>query len=242
MDYGKAITYVFQDKNWLATILVGGGISLLGLFFFWTIIGPFLAYALVLGYMMQLIRDVQRDPDAGLPPWEDWGKKLTDGVKLMVAQFLWQLPLILLTIPMLTPMVLSAIYPDSDTLVILGFMGYFSFLCFAFLYSLFFLIIQPALVINLTVHNQFAKAFDIAGIFAIIREHLGEVLIIALLTFGLGYFASWIGMLLLLIGVVFTSFWVMLVQGHLYGQLARLVFPSSPTTTSLTPSSTTEAS
>ena len=227
MDYAKAITFVFQDKDWLATILIGGGISLLGLFFFWTIIGPILASAVVTGYMMQLIRDVYKDPDAPLPAWDNWGKKMTDGLKLVIAQFIWGLPFFILLIPFFASMFLPVFFPDSDTAALLFAVGYIAFICLSSLYSIFFMIIHPAITINLTIHDDFGKAFDFSEIFQIIKEHLGEVLIVALLVLGVSYFANMVGMLLLLVGMFFTSFWVMLVRGHLYGQLARLVFPAS---------------
>ncbi|HIQ11660.1 MAG TPA: DUF4013 domain-containing protein [Caldilineales bacterium] len=233
MDYAKAITFIFQDDNWIGTLLIGGGVTLLGFFFFWTLIGPFLAYALLTGYMMQLIRDVYKDPDAELPPWEDWGAKMADGLKLMVAQFIWELPLFLVMIPFLGAMILSTIYPDSDVLAVFAIVSYFGFLCLTFFYSMFFMIVQPAMTINLTIHDAFARAFDFTGIFRIIKTHLAEVLIIALLVYGISYFAGIMGMVMLLIGVVFTSFWVMLVRGHLYGQLARLAFPATNQETDL---------
>ena len=244
MDYAKAITFVFQDKNWAATILIGGGVTLIGFFFFWTIIGPFLAYALVLGYMMKLIRDVHQDPDAGLPAWDDWGKKMADGLKLMVAYVIWQLPLFLLATPLLLGFFLPMFISDSDAMVVVSMVSYFALLCVGFLYSIFFLIVQPAITVNLTIHDDFVKAFEFSSIFGMIRDHLAEVLIIALLIYGIGYFASMVGILLFLIGVVFTSFWVTLVRGHLYGQLARLAFPvQNQESTSLTPAqSTTTAS
>ncbi len=232
MDYAKAITFVFQDKNWLATILIGGGVILLGVFFVWTIIGPFLAYALVTGYMMQVIRDVHKDPDAALPPWEDWGGKMADGFKLLVAQFIWQLPIFLIAIPFIFFLILEAIATDSDVVAFFTMFSYFGFLCFSFLYTIFFMIVHPALAINLTIHDEFTKGFDVPGIFRIIKAHLGEVIIIALLLYGVSYFASLVGMILLLIGLAFTSFWVMLVRGHLYGQLASLAFPAATSTPS----------
>ncbi len=240
MDYAKAITFIFEDDNWIGTLLIGGGVTLLGFFFFWTLIGPFLAYALLTGYMMQLIRDVYKDPDANLPPWENWGAKIADGLKLMVAQFIWELPLFLVMAPFFWVMILATIYPDSDVLAVFAIGGYFGFLCLTFLYSVFFMIVQPAMTINLTIHDSFARAFDFAGIFRIIKTHLAEVLIIALLVYGVNYFAGLVGLLMLLIGVVFTSFWVMLVRGHLYGQLARLAFPATEQETALsTPSQPT---
>ena len=240
MDYGKAITYVFQDKNWIGVILIGGAIGLLGLFFFWTLIGPILAYALLLGYMMQVIRDVRLDNDAPLPAWEDWGKKLTDGLKLAVAQFLWQLPVIAGGVFLFFGAILMGLLADTDLEGVASAVwggSYLFFLCFAFLYSLFFLFIMPAITINLTIHDRFSKAFAISDLLDIVKTRLGDLVIIAILTYGLGYLAGMLGLILLLIGLPFTQFWTNLVRGHFYGQLARLVFPPEQETAALQTSS-----
>ncbi len=227
MDYGKAISFVFQDDHWIMTILVGGVIILAGLFLFWTIIGPFVAFALVSGYMMQLIRAVRLDPDANLPTWENWSEMLTDGAKLLVVEFIWQIPWLILFTPIFVSTILSSVYPDSDALAAISVISMLGFGCFAFLYMLFYMFVHPAITINLTINREFLAGLDFGAIFRLTRAHLADVFIILLILYGIQYVANFVGMLMLMIGLAFTSFWVMLVRGHLYGQLARLALPPS---------------
>ncbi len=225
MDYGKSISFVFQDDHWIKTILIGGLIILAGLFFFWTIIGPFVAFALLAGYMMQLIRAVRLDPEAELPAWENWSELLTDGSKLLIVQFIWQIPWFIMLTPIVLFSILSGFYPESDALVIISGLSTIGFGCFMFLYMLFYMFLHPAITINLTIRREFLSGFDFGAIFRLTKAHLADVFVILLILYGIQYIANLVGMLMLIIGMAFTSFWVMLVRGHLYGQLARLAFP-----------------
>jgi hypothetical protein len=239
MDYGKAITHIFHDRHGLAILLVGGAINLLGFFFFWTLIGPILAQALLLGYMMQLIRDVREDPDAPLPPWDDWGRKLNDGLRLLLAQVIWKFPLGLVVMGFALISLIMGLFSESEAANLLGLLwafGYLFFLCFTFLYGIVILLLDPAITLNLTIHDRFAKAFALSELFHIIKTRLGDIVIIAILVYGLNYVAGLVGMMLFFVGLVVTSFWVMLVKGHLYGQLARLTFPTGSDAPQLPPS------
>ena len=225
MDYGKAIKAVFEDKDWIGVILIGGALGLVSLLLFWTLIIPLFISAVLYGYMMQYIRDVRLDPDAGLPRWTDWGKKMADGFKLMIVQFLWALPVFIILTPVVSLFVLLAIYPDSDTLAIFTTLATLGLGLVAALYSIVLAFLLPAITINLTVKGDFSAGLDVRSIFRITKSHFVDILIILIILYGISYFASWVGMLLLFFGLVFTSFWVMLVKGHLFGQLARLAFP-----------------
>ena len=225
MDYGKALEFVFKDKDWIGVILIGGGLGLLSLFFVWTIIIPILVAAVLLGYMMQLIRDVRDNPSAGLPEWTDWGKKLGDGLSLMIVLFLWSLPLILLAIPLIFFILLAVSFPDSEAIIFISAIVTVATGIVMLLYVIMWVFLQPAITINLSIRKKFSAGFDISAIFRMTWSHIVDVLIILIILFGLQYVANFIGMLLFFIGIPFVAFWVMLVRGHLYGQLARLAIP-----------------
>lgn len=241
MDYGKALKAVFEDKNWIGVILIGGALGLVSLFLVWTIIVPLLASAVLYGYMMQYIRDVRYNPDADLPDWTDWGKKLTDGFKLMVVQLIWSLPIFLFLIPTLLPFSLIGLYPDSDILAVIISLTFFAMVILVMIYGLILLFLMPAITINLAVREDFSAGLEFETIFRITKTHFVDILIITILLYGISYIASWIGILLFFVGVFFASFWMMLVKGHLYGQLARLAIPvANPDDTPLPTSAETK--
>jgi hypothetical protein len=226
MDYGKAIKFTFDDKDWIGIVLIGGALGLVSLLFVWTIIIPILIGALFFGYMMQLVRDVRQNPNAGLPAWTDWGKKLGDGFKLMIVQFIWAIPIFLLLIPIAFLGILLSFYPDSDTLAILLSLATMTMVFLAILYGVILSFMLPAITINLAVKENFSAGLELGAIFKITKTHFVDILIMLILLYGISYIANWVGVLLFVIGVFFTSFWVMLVKGHLLGQLARLALPA----------------
>ncbi len=225
MDYGKALKFIFEDKDWIGVILIGGALGLLSLLFFWTLIIPILIGALLYGYMMQLIRDVRNQPDAGLPAWTDWGKKLADGFKLLIVQFIWGVPFLLFFIPMAFMLVLADAYPNSEALAALAGVSVMGAIFLAVIYGVILIFLMPAITINLAVKENLSAGLEMETIFGITKAHFVDILIILILVYGVSYIAGWIGFLLLFIGIFFTNFWVLLVQGHLYGQLARLALP-----------------
>ena len=88
MDVNRAIRYVFEDKQWISKVLIAVVLSL----FSWLIIPAFI----VAGYMVKLVRQVMHGQDTPLPEWTDWGDLLRDGFFVVVAEFLWMLPFIVL--------------------------------------------------------------------------------------------------------------------------------------------------
>jgi len=225
MDYGKAFSFVFEDKNWIGIILIGGALGLVGFFLVWTFIVPILVGALFLGYLMQLIRDVRYNPDAKLPEWTDWGKKLADGFKLMIVQFIWGVPIFLFMIPIIFFAILMSFNPDSDFLGMMTGLTTFVMVMFMMIYSVVLIFLLPAITINLAVHEDFAAGLDVSAVLGIVKKYFVDILIIIILAALVALVANWVGSLIFLIGVLFTNFWAMLVKGHLYGQLARLALP-----------------
>ena len=61
--------------------------------------------------------------------------------------------------------------------------------------------------------------FQFSEIFGIIRANVGNYIIVILLIWVAGLIAS-LGVILCVIGVIFTQFWSYLVAGNLVGQLA----------------------
>ncbi len=225
MDYGKAITFMFQDSNWIGSVLIGGGLILFAGLFFWTIIIPLLVAALIAGYMIALIRAVRLDPDAPLPEWSQWGDLLSDGIKLLVVQLIWGLPIFIFILGSIFFAIPFLLKPESDVFAALFGFSLIITIGFSFLYGLFYLFVQPAFTVNLAVGGTFSAGLDVRAVWHILRQHVVDILIILVLVFGLGYVAQSVGALFFLIGTAFTSFWMVLVKGHLYGQLARQALP-----------------
>ena len=212
MDIGKSISFVFQDKKWIEKVLIGGLIMLLTVVFSWTIIIGIIGGALMLGYMVKLVRNVREHEEYPLPAWDDWGEKIVSGIKLMVIFFVWSLPLIIISLPF---GILTGLAGDSDFGGILG----LCFSCISILYWIILFLASPAITIRFAEDEELSSGFQFSEILEFTRNHIGDIIIVVIVLWLIQLVASFIGVLLCFIGLFFTGIWALMVQGHLYGQI-----------------------
>src|SRR5689334_16594206 len=92
MDYGQAVSYIFEDKQWIGKIVIllllmaASAIPLLG----------FLPFAICLGFLTQLVNNVRNGHPRPLPAWDDYTEKLSIGGQLLIAMLVYNLPILLL--------------------------------------------------------------------------------------------------------------------------------------------------
>lgn len=92
MDISHAVTYIFEDKQWV------GKIVLLVVMLFMTLV-PVLglvALAAALGFLVQIVDHVRQGLPRPLPKWDDYGEKIGMGAHLLAAWVVYHLPLLLL--------------------------------------------------------------------------------------------------------------------------------------------------
>ncbi|MCO6453445.1 MAG: DUF4013 domain-containing protein [Caldilineales bacterium] len=215
MDIGKSLTFVFDDKKWIEKLLIGGLITLAAMLFVWTIIVPFLAGFILMGYMIAVVRNVRAGSENPLPEWHDWGGMLADGFKLTIIFLIWSLPLIIVWMPGVVLMALAG-NNNSD-----GFAATISLClsCLSILYGLILFVASPAITIRYSESGEFGSGFEFSEILHFTRKYLAEIIVVVIVLWGVQIIASFVGLLLCGIGLIFTAFWATLVQGHLYGQI-----------------------
>jgi len=211
MDIGKSISFVFQDKKWIEKILIGGLIMILTIVFSWTIIVGVIGGALMLGYMVKLVRNVREHEEYPLPAWDEWGEKIVSGIKLMVIFFVWSLPLIIISFPF---GILTGLAGED----IGGFLG-LCFGCVSILYWIVLFLASPAITIRYAETEELSSGFQFAEILAFTRDHIGDIIIAVIVLWLVQLVAGLIGTILCFIGLAFTGIWALMVQGHLYGQI-----------------------
>ena len=217
MEIGKSFTFVFEDKKWLEKVLVGGLVVLATVLFSWTIIIGILGSALLTGYMIQVVRNVRRGDPQPLPEWNAWGEKIVSGIKYLVILLIWSLPLFILWLPI---GILSAVLGNSDASWIAGVVSV-CFGCLAVVYGIFFALATVPITVRFAETDAISSGLAFGEIFAFTKKHIGDIIIILLVIWAVQIFASFIGLLLCGIGVLFTGFWALVVQGYLYGQVGR---------------------
>lgn len=92
MDFNHALTYIFEDKQWvnkivlLIILLFAAALPVLGL----------IPLALCLGFLTQLAGNVRNGLPRPLPKWDDYGEKLSVGGHVLLALIIYNLPTVLL--------------------------------------------------------------------------------------------------------------------------------------------------
>ena len=228
MDYGKAFTFMFDDPDWVRKLGIGVVVGLVA-----TLLSPILIglvpAIMILGYCLDVLRNVNNGREHPLPEWEDWGGFLGRGFKLVVAFLVWCLPLFLIMIPVIIGAALADGRNSSGGAgAAFGTLFVICASCLLMLWGLFVVLISPAIYIRLAVTDRLGAAFEISKLWALTRDNLGPIIVAILLAIVAGILASIagsLGFILLVIGALVTipaaTLWQYLEQAHLYGQIGR---------------------
>ncbi len=215
MDIGKAFTYVFEDPNWIMKVLIGGVLLLIPIVNF-----------VVIGYALTTLKNVADGQATPMPEWSDFGAHFMKGLYAFVGILVYFLPAIVIYCCVI---VLSTVVSGGanqaggrtagDTVsTVVGLVS----ICLWCLLSLYALLAGLTLAAPLTrfamSENQLSLFWDFRGNLDFIRDNLANYAI-ALLVGLVAGFLSQLGLILCLIGVLFTTFWSYLVQAFLFGQL-----------------------
>jgi hypothetical protein len=213
MDIGASFSYMFQDENWIKKILIGGIVGII----------PIVNFAAI-GYMVQVIRNVRAGQPLPLPEWDNFGQYFMDGLWIFLIFLVWSIPIILLAC--LQGVGGAAVADNEDMASAYGIISV-CLSCLTFLWALIMSIVSPAILIRYSEIGEFMVGFRFSEIFSFISANLGSYIIVLLLMWVAGLVAG-LGIILCIIGVIFTQFWAYLVSGHLMGQLALQRGASEP--------------
>jgi len=214
MNIGKSISFVFEDKKWLEKVLIGGILMLI----------PILGQILMVGYGVQLVRNVRKHEPEPLPAWDEWGTKIAEGFKLLIIQFIWGLPMFLLMLLMFIP---AALAGNSDSAS--GFAGFLMlcFGCFMIIYAIVLWLAIPGITIKFAKTGEFSDGFKISEILDFTKKHVGQIIVVAIVSWLIYLLAGLIGALLCGVGTFFTMFWASLVYYHMVGQIGLEEAPAA---------------
>jgi len=143
VDINKSFSFSFEDNPWVNKLCMGALITLIPILnFAWT------------GYMVELIRNVMNDVAEPLPTWDDLGQKFSDGLILILAGFVYILPILAVACLPLGFMVVPAILSGNgdmqeiaDAMAGVGSMVLLCLLCVFFIYMLALSVIYPAIMV-----------------------------------------------------------------------------------------------
>lgn len=84
--------FPFRDPNWQNRFIVGAALVLAGVFLYFIPIVSFIPFLFVVGYAFRVQRRAARSGELVLPPWDDWGGLLVDGLKGLLVNIVYLLP------------------------------------------------------------------------------------------------------------------------------------------------------
>lgn len=209
MDFGRALSFPFEDDDWLTKTIIGTFV----MFFSFL---PFVP----LGYQTHVARNVLRGKRRPLPGAQDIGPALSDGLIVFVAWILYNIPLI----------VLGCVLIFSGTVLGGSDLGVLLFLCLALClggFLLLFLVLSTVFfgmgMIRYVESGDFTAFIRIGDLWADVREHFMLLLELTLYLIGLGLLGGLLtsAFAVTCIGAPLLVFFWQVMSGHLIGQAAR---------------------
>jgi len=218
VDIGKAFSFVFDDEQWVASILIGGLIMLI----------PIIGQLALLGYAMETARNVARGNPRPLPQWNTFGEKLSLGFAGFVVILVYSLPIIVLSMLLICVPIFAAAGTRSDEGAAAAILG--SFGCLMPLLIILALLLQPvflAAIVRYLQTGSIGAALQVGEVIAMVRANLGTWVVLWLVSLLCGFVAS-LGSIII-IGFIFTYPYSQAVFGHYMGQTMQRLSPATAT-------------
>ncbi len=208
MDFGRALSFPFDDEEWPLKFIIGMLLSLV----------PFFAQ----GYQVQVARNVVRGSKRPLPAHNRLGQVFADGVVVVTAGVVYFLPLLVLGCIIVVPAILAG---ESD----LGFLLTCSATCCLFFLALAYAIPAMMLVfmgiIRYAETGNYGEYFRLGALVHDVRQNAGLLATLWLYTFLLALLGAIIAPFasVLIVGAPLLGFYYHIVTGHLIGQAGQMI-------------------
>ena len=210
MDIARSFSFMFDDADRIKKILIGAVVGII----------PILNLAGI-GYLVQLVRNVQAGEANPLPDWDDFGTYFMDGLKILVGLLFYSIPVILLSIGfVIIAVIVSEIVNPSDVDDVMGVLS-ICINCLTFILAMIPYIFLPAMLIRYADTEQISALIKVGELWRYIQQDLGSYVIVLAISLAVSIFIAPLGLIACVIGVFVTQWWAYLVSGHLTGQYAR---------------------
>lgn len=229
MDFAKALTYPFEDEEWLPKLGIAAAISAAGVLLSFLVLPPIAAYILLLGWQVDIMKNVRAGVANPMPGWDDFGGMFQKGLTPFLALLVYQIPTILFACAATAVYVLPLLAGDNaDAMAALGGLATVISICCSCLIFIYVIAAYMAWFGGLVRYldaPEFSTFMAFSDNINLVRENIGDFGMAVLYLIGFGFLVGMASGLLsfLLVGIV-----VALVQqaafayfsGHIFGQLA----------------------
>lgn len=199
------LSFPFKDRDWLKKAAIGAGLSLA------SFIIPILPTLFVYGYSLRMMRRIiSGDGKPALPEWDDWGKLLSDGLKLWGAAILYSLPVILLMLVAVVGMLVAFISPvfmirsdgslppQAGVLTIVGFLVFMVLMAVIGVLGWVVNLAEAPALSHLAAKDSFEAAFRIGEWWPILKKGIGGFLLAIVLVAALSFVSTLVIQMLML--------------------------------------------
>lgn len=209
VNFTRAFRYVFEDRDWVNKAVIAALLAFATIFFPVGLI----ALAALLGYIVELARNVRSGSPTPLPQWVNYGDKINVGLNVLVAYIVYNIVNFLLTGCILT---LTGAFQNS-------FLGIAILCCTVPLILIYNLVTWPMLALGTIRYSETGKSaefYRFGDLFATLRANFS-------LTFQWVILSIFVNVVFGLLAIIPCLGWVAVlalsfpVQGHLLGQFAH---------------------
>jgi len=203
MDIGRAFVFPFEDSDWVKKLVVIAIISLI----------PVVGQVWLLGWSTEITRRVIRKDTVQLAGFDDLGDQLVLGLKAFVIGFVYAIPMFIFA----SPIPLSSVFAGSDSADTVIPLVSVCCGCLLLIYGILLAFIIPAAFGELAATDQLGKAIHPGRIFELLRGDFGAYIVAWLGAIVAGFIGG-LGIIICVVGVIFTMAYAYAIIGHLYGQ------------------------
>ena len=204
MDFGASFSYITEDEDWIKKILIGAVLVLTGV-----------GMIAVNGWVLEIIRRYNQGDQELLPDWSEIGQYFIDGLKMIVAVFVWTLPVIILAA---CPTIGSVIAAQNDDLAVVGLILNICGGLLIFVYSLLIWFLFPALIGTLAETGSIGQAINPSNAFKLFRANIGGFILASLVGGIAVSLLGSLGTILCVVGSFVGTAFGQAVLAHLIGQ------------------------
>lgn len=206
MDFVRAITYPFDDEEWLKKLGLGFLIALI----------PVVGVMTLYGWMLEITKRVKMNDPQPLPDWSDFGEYLRKGFMLFLGVLIYTLPVILLSFLSSAP----SLFMDENNGGLLMTVT-ICCSCLSALLGIAISVFSLVGIIRYAESENFSVFFAFSENYAILRENIGDFGMAILYLVGFSLLVSIASTITFGLGTIVAIPLTVTFFGHLLGQLAR---------------------
>ncbi|MBZ0290118.1 MAG: DUF4013 domain-containing protein [Anaerolineae bacterium] len=218
MEIGRAFSYAFDDKEWTSKLAILAAIALISAITTPLLVG-LVGWAIVLGYYVDLVRNLRDGHPTPLPRWDRYDEKIAQGSSVLTAGFVYAIPNLFVGCCIATT---SSFWQDNFTG---SFIGFGTICCLTPIILVYNLVTWPMLALGVARYAEernIGVFFQFGDLFDTLRRNLTPTLQWMLFTF-VANFVIGIVAAVPCIGWAVAPALALPIQGYLTAALAGLI-------------------